>query len=175
MLYYLSMARLEIITYPNPLLNEKAAEVKDFDGRLNQLIDDMTQTMYEGNGIGLAAPQVSILQRVIVVDVSPEAKDPRHFVNPEIIERSGKVTFEEGCLSVPDYRDTVTRSACITVRAQDRSGTHFELQADGLLAICIQHEMDHLEGILFVDRISRLKRELFRRWFKKRTRLETEA
>ena len=162
------MAKREILTYPNPVLNEISKPVTVFDRDLGVLVDDMLETMYPANGIGLAAPQIGVLQRVIVVDISDKRNEPLHFINPEVTWKEGKICMEEGCLSVPDYRDDVERPAHIKVRAQDKTGKTFELEADELLAVCIQHEIDHLNGILFVNKISRLKREFFRRWFNKR-------
>lgn len=158
----------DILTYPNPVLKEHCQPVAAFGPELRGVLDKMLRTMYAGDGIGLAAPQVGILERLVVIDISPERREPFYFVNPQIISQSGTSTFEEGCLSIPDYRDTVKRSAEVTVQAQDADGKEFELSAAGLLAICIQHEFDHLDGILFTDRLSRLKREIFKRWSKKR-------
>lgn len=161
------MAKLPIVTYPDPRLKEVCAPVATFDRELHTLLDDMRETMYAANGIGLAAPQIGRLERIAVVDVSPEGNDPLELINPEIIEQEGSTDSEEGCLSIPDYRDTVKRHRTVTVRAYDRHGEQFEIEADGLFAICLQHEIDHLNGVLFVDRMSRLKRELFKRWAKK--------
>lgn len=159
---------MPIHTYPDPVLKQPAAEVTDFGKDLAKLAEDMAETMYQGEGIGLAAPQVGVLKRLIVVDVSPDRQHRLVLVNPKIVSAEGRITYEEGCLSVPDYRDTVERSREIIVQACDVSGKEFELQADGLLGVCIQHEIDHLDGILFVDRLSRLKREFFKRWHKKK-------
>ena len=159
------MAILEIIKYPDPLLKEQSLVVSSFDAELGKLLDSMAETMYEANGIGLAAPQVGKLLQIAVVDVSREGNELQEFINPIILSQQGKTKSEEGCLSIPDYRDTVQRSVSITVRAHDRQGKEFEIAAEGLLAICLQHEIDHLNGILFTDRLSRLKRELFKRWF----------
>lgn len=158
---------LEIRIFPDPLLKEVSIEVSKFDRELHDLLDKMKATMYAANGIGLASPQVGILKRVAVIDVSDERNQPLELINPEIISKEGSVTSEEGCLSIPEYRDTVKRNERIRVKASDRFGKVSELEADGLLAICIQHEIDHLDGILFIDRLSRLKRELFKRWVKK--------
>lgn len=169
------MPLLTIYTYPAPVLHQQAKEVSVFDEGLRTFLDDMAQTMYHNQGIGLAANQVGVLKRVIVVDVSPDASARMDLVNPVILERSGSFSYEEGCLSVPEYRDTVSRSRRIVVQAQDVYGTFFQFGAEELLAVCIQHEIDHLDGKLFVDRLSRLKRELFRRWFKKNCQAAQEA
>ncbi|MDC0359014.1 peptide deformylase [Oligoflexia bacterium] len=165
------MALLEIRTYPDPILREVSVEVMQFDQALAALLDNMLETMYHEDGIGLAAPQVAVLQRVIVMDVSHDRSKPMALINPVIVEQEGEVVSEEGCLSVPEYRDKVTRSDFIQVQACDRTGKKFEFEADDLLAICIQHEMDHLDGTLFIDRISRLKRDMFKRRHKKRSRV----
>jgi peptide deformylase len=163
------MAKLTILEYPDPRLRTRAVPVVAVDDRIRRLIDDMFETMYEAPGVGLAATQVNVHERVLVVDVSPEQDQPIAFVNPEIIERDGKTEAEEGCLSVPGIFDKLaTRSAHVRVRALDRDGKPFEIDADGLLAVCIQHEMDHLEGRLFVDYLSDLKRTRIR------SRLEKE-
>lgn len=168
MLEYEQPMGITLRIYPDPVLKQKCAAVTDFDAALSKLLDDMTHTMYTNAGIGLAAPQVGILKRLLVLDVSEERNEPHHFINPKIVSASGSITYEEGCLSIPDYRDTVKRNREIIVQASDRGGNEFELKAEGLLAVCIQHEIDHLDGILFIDRLSRLKRELFKRWYKKR-------
>ncbi len=162
------MSLLEIRIYPDPVLKQRAAEVSKVDASVRKLLADMVDTMYAANGVGLAAPQVGISQRIAVVDVSEEGNAPMHFVNPEILTSEGEASSEEGCLSIPDYRDTVTRNTKITVRALDIEGKSFEVHAEGLLAVCLQHEIDHLDGILFVDRLSRLKREMFKKWLSKR-------
>lgn len=162
------MTVLRVLTYPDPLLHQPADAVAAFDGELARLLDDMRETMYVNDGIGLAATQVGVMKRAIVIDVSPERNQPLELVNPQIIAREGGlVACEEGCLSVPDYREVVKRDNAVRVAAHDRSGQRFELDARDLLARCIQHELDHLEGVLFVDKLSGLKKQLFRRWFKK--------
>lgn len=166
------MSILEIVKYPDPILTEECEPVEVFDDALGKLLDDMRETMYEASGIGLAAPQVGILKRITVVDVDQEEGSLIELINPVIVAKAGKVTGEEGCLSIPEYREVVQRSETIAVRAQDRNGEEFELEADELLAICIQHEIDHLDGVLFIDRLSRLKREFFKRWLKKRGSFE---
>ncbi|MFN3715853.1 MAG: peptide deformylase [Thiobacillus sp.] len=152
------MARLEILHYPDARLHTLAKPVQAVDARIRKLVDDMAETMYAAHGIGLAATQVNVHERVIVIDLSETRRELRVFINPELIAKSGQVEGEEGCLSVPGIYDRVTRAERVTVRALDRDGKTFELEADGLLAICIQHEMDHLMGKVFVDYLSGLKR-----------------
>jgi len=165
------MAKLTILEYPDPRLRIKAAPVERVDAELVLVIADMLETMYAAPGIGLAATQVDVHKRVAVVDVSEDKSQPLVFINPEIIERSGSLEIEEGCLSVPGVFDTPTaRSEKIRVRALGRDGKPFELEADGLLAICIQHELDHLEGKLFVDYLSELKRNRIRKKLEKEKR-----
>jgi peptide deformylase len=153
------MAQLPILEYPDPRLRIRAEQVTEFDAELAQLVADLFETMYEAPGIGLAATQVNVHRRVLVVDVSEERNEPICLINPEIVHTDGKVSYEEGCLSVPDVFEAVERAERIKVRACDKRGETFELEAEGLLAICIQHEMDHLEGKLFVDYLSTLKRD----------------
>jgi len=156
------MARLDILHYPDARLHTVAKPVKGGDDRIRTLVDDMAETMYAAPGIGLAATQVDVHERVIVIDVSETHDQLRVFINPEIIAQSGTEESEEGCLSVPGIFDKVTRAERVTVRALDRDGQSFELDADGLLAVCIQHEMDHLMGKVFVDYLSSLKRNRIR-------------
>lgn len=159
---------LKLFTYPDPLLKEISKEVTDFSKELKSLTDDMFKTMYENSGIGLAAPQVGILKRIVVIDLQEDDKKvPLIFINPQIIEACGSTTFEEGCLSVPGYHEVVKRKKDITVKFQDLEGKEQVINATGLLAICLQHEIDHLNGILFVDQISQLKKGFFKKWFKK--------
>lgn len=159
---------LKLFTYPDPLLKEISKEVTDFSKELKSLTDDMFKTMYENSGIGLAAPQVGILKRIVVIDLQEDDKKvPLIFINPQIIEACGSTTFEEGCLSVPGYHEVVKRKKDITVKFQDLEGKDQVINATGLLAICLQHEIDHLNGILFVDQISQLKKGFFKKWFKK--------
>ena len=153
------MALLNILEYPDPRLRTRARPVERVDDETRRLIDDMLETMYAAPGIGLAATQVDVHERILVLDVSDTKDDPRVYINPEIIARDGEATSEEGCLSVPGITESVLRSESIRVRALDRNGEVFEQDADGLLAVCIQHEMDHLEGKLFVDYLSQLKRQ----------------
>jgi peptide deformylase len=152
------MARLDILHYPDARLHTVAKPVKAVDDRIRQLVDDMAETMYAAPGIGLAATQVNVHERVVVIDISETHDELRVFINPELIAQSGTEESEEGCLSVPGVFDRVTRAERVTVRALDRDGKPFELAADGLLAVCIQHEMDHLMGKVFVDYLSNLKR-----------------
>lgn len=165
------MAKLTILEYPDPRLRTRAVPVAMVDDSIRTLIDDMLETMYAAPGVGLAATQVNVHKRVLVADVTREQDQPLAFVNPEIIEREGKTEAEEGCLSVPGIFDKLnTRSERVVVRALDREGKPFELEADGLLAVCIQHEMDHLEGRLFVDYLSELKRTRIRKKLEKERR-----
>jgi len=152
------MARLDILHYPDARLHTVAKPVAAVDERIRKLVDDMAETMYAAPGIGLAATQINVHERVLVIDVSETHDDLRVFINPEIIAQSGRAEGEEGCLSVPGIFDKVERAERVTVRALDRDGKPFELKADGLLAVCIQHEMDHLMGKVFVDYLSSLKR-----------------
>lgn len=153
------MSILTILEFPDERLRKKASPVKVFDESIKKLAADMLETMYEARGIGLAATQVNIQQRVIVIDVSEEKNEPQYFINPEILKKDGVEESEEGCLSVPGFYEKVKRAENITVKAQDKDGQPFELQANDLLAVCIQHEIDHLDGKLFVDYISSLKRQ----------------
>ncbi len=154
-----------VIKYPDPLLAKKAEPVTVFDKDLAKLVDDMFESMYAAEGIGLAAPQIAISKRIFIVDVSfgKEPKDKLVLINPEILSHEGKQTEEEGCLSLPDIRDKVNRAMHVRVRAQDVTGKWFEVEGDELLARAFQHENDHLDGVLFIDRVSRLKRELILR------------
>ncbi len=165
------MAIRHILHHPDPRLRTVAAPVTRFDADLGRLIDDMFETMYAAPGIGLAASQINVHQRVVVIDVSTAKEAPQHFVNPVVIEAIGDEEMEEGCLSVPDVFETVQRAEQVVVRAQDRDGNTFELSADGLLAVCIQHEIDHLDGKLFVDYLSQLKQTRIRKRLEKEQRL----
>ncbi|MEN9888552.1 MAG: Peptide deformylase [Pseudomonadota bacterium] len=152
------MALLPILRYPDPRLHKVAQPVQAFDARLQQLIDDMLETMYEAKGIGLAATQIDVHERLIVIDVSEERDQPLVLINPEITWASEvRVKGDEGCLSVPGIYDGVERATSVKVKALDRQGQEQEIEADGLLAICIQHEMDHLRGKVFVEYLSTLK------------------
>ena len=151
------MAALSILRYPDPRLHKKAARVARVDDKIRKLIKDMATTMYTAPGVGLAATQVDVHLRIIVIDVSDTHDQLGVFVNPELVAASGQSDCEEGCLSVPGVYEKVTRAGQVTVRALDADGREFTLEADGLLAVCIQHEMDHLEGTMFVEKLSRLK------------------
>ncbi len=153
------MACLPILEYPDPRLRTRAAPVAEVDGETRALVADMLETMYAAPGIGLAATQVDVHERVLVMDISEERDEPRCLINPEILSQEGSVSYEEGCLSVPGVFETVSRAERIGVRALDENGETQEFDAEGLLAICIQHEIDHLEGRLFVDYLSALKRD----------------
>ncbi len=157
------MALRTILEYPDPRLRTRAQPVTQFDAALGQLVDDLLETMYSAPGIGLAATQVDVHKRLIVIDVSDERTDPLVLINPEILVREGVGTVEEGCLSVPGIFDEVQRAAKVRVRAQDRTGKFFERACEEMLAVCVQHEMDHLEGKLFVDYLSDLKRDRIRK------------
>ncbi len=151
------MAKLNILRYPDPRLHTVAKPVQAVDERIRKLVDDMAETMYAAPGIGLAATQVDAHERVIVIDISEDKSDLRVLINPEIISKSGDVEWEEGCLSVPGIYDKVRRAEKIRVRALNRDGEPCEFDAEGLLAVCVQHEMDHLMGRVFVEYLSRLK------------------
>ena len=152
------MALLNILHFPDERLRTIAQPVDVVDDEVRKLINDMFETMYAAPGIGLAATQVDVHQRIITIDISEEKNSPLCLINPEIIERDGVQTYDEGCLSVPGFYETVERADKIKVRALDRDGQPFELETDGLLAVCIQHELDHLQGKLFVDYLSEMKR-----------------
>jgi peptide deformylase len=164
------MALLPILEFPDPRLRTRAEPVQQFDDALRQLAADMLQTMYAAPGIGLAATQVDVHRRLLVMDVSPEQDQPQVYINPEIVARDGVEVSEEGCLSVPNIFEEVERAARIQVRAQDEHGAPFERELTGLAAVCLQHEMDHLAGKLFVDYLSGLKRERIRRKLEKERR-----
>jgi peptide deformylase len=163
------MALRKIFTYPDSVLRQRAEPVTDIDGRIQELIDDMAETMYQAPGIGLAANQMGETCRVVVFDTSAkdEPKSLRVVINPEIVDASGSVIHEEGCLSVVDYCAQVKRAECITVKGLNPEGEPILLQEEGLSSIVLQHEIDHLNGILFIDHISKLKRELYKRKLKK--------
>jgi peptide deformylase len=164
------MAKLKILEFPDPRLRTKASAVDVVDDELRELIGDMFETMYEAPGIGLAATQVDVHKRLLVADVSPDRSDPHVLINPEIIEKDGVTATDEGCLSVPGYYEEVQRAEHIRVRFLDRNGETREMEAEGLLAVCIQHEMDHLEGKLFVDYLSETKRQRIRKKLEKERR-----
>jgi peptide deformylase len=161
------MARLQILEFPDPRLRTRAQPVEQVDASLRQFIDDMFETMYAAPGIGLAATQVNFHERVLVIDISETRDQPLALINPEILQRQGVEETEEGCLSVPGVYDRVTRAERIRVRALNRDGQPIEFDADGLLAVCIQHEIDHLDGKLFVDYLSELKRTRIRKKLEK--------
>jgi len=164
------MNMLEILKYPDPRLNEISEPVTEFDEKLSRLLDEMAKTMYSANGVGLAAPQVGELKRMFVADVKQGENEPRklyEFINPRLYDGAGKAVFEEGCLSIPGIAEEVIRKGKITVDYQDRHGQSHTITAEGLLAVAIQHETDHLDGILFVDRLSPLKRRLVKRRLQK--------
>lgn len=165
------MALRTILHYPDPRLRQVAKPVETVDDEVRRLVDDMAETMYAAPGIGLAAIQINVAQRVVVIDVSETRSQLQVFINPQILERDGTQVFEEGCLSVPGIFDEVERAKHIRVRALDRDGQAFELEADGLLATCIQHEIDHLDGKVFVDYLSRLKQSRIRKKLEKQERL----
>jgi peptide deformylase len=163
------MALMRILHYPEPVLKKLSAPITLFDEALSKLAGDMAETMYAAPGVGLAAPQVGVLQRLVVIDCAPKDAAPHLIsaVNPEIVAREGETFEEEGCLSVPAYYARVARSAQVRVRYQDLRGQVTEMTADGLLAVAFQHEIDHLDGVLFIDHLSPLKRSLFRRKYQK--------
>ena len=164
------MAILNILHYPDPRLRIKALPVEIVDDEIRGLAADMFETMYTAPGIGLAAPQVNVHKRMLVIDVSETQDHPLCFINPEILSKAGTAQREEGCLSVPGVFDVVERAEWIRVRALNLEGETFELEADGLLAVCIQHEMDHLKGRLFVDYLSSIKRQRIRKKLEKAQR-----
>jgi peptide deformylase len=168
------MAILEILKYPHPVLKKRAEEVDRMNGEFQRLIQDMVETMYDAGGVGLAAPQIGISQRIIVVDVSP--MDPKQslfaMINPEIVSEEGEVDHEEGCLSVPDCVEKVTRRGKVCVRGVSPEGEKVEMTGEGILAFALQHEIDHLNGVLILDRMSSLKRDIYRRKVRKEKRKE---
>ena len=164
------MALLPILRYPDPRLHKKAQPVAAVDARIRKLVADMAETMYAAPGIGLAASQVDQHVRVVVIDISEDKSDLRVFINPELLQQSGECEGDEGCLSVPGIYETVRRASRVRVRALDIDGQAFELDAEGLLAVCIQHEMDHLEGKVFVQYLSPLKQNRIRTKLQKQAR-----
>ena len=170
------MTQLTILRYPDPRLHTVAKPVAKVDARIQQLVADMLETMYAADGVGLAATQVDVHERVIVIDTSEARDDPRVLINPEIIARSEEMTFtDEGCLSVPAIYDKVSRHAKVTVRSLDRHGNTQEFEAEGLLSTCVQHEMDHLMGKVFVEYLSALKRDRIKTKMLKKTREEQKV
>jgi peptide deformylase len=169
------MSLLTILEYPDKRLRTVATPVESVDDALRALIDDMFETMYDAPGIGLAATQVNVHKQLIVMDISEDKSDPRVFINPRIVAKDGSQVYQEGCLSLPNVFADVKRWNTITVKALDRDGREFSLEADGLLAVCIQHEMDHLAGKVFVDHLSPLKRALAEKKLAKQRKLAEEA
>lgn len=170
------MARLNILRYPDPRLHTVAKPVAQVDERIRRLVDDMLETMYEAEGVGLAATQVDVHERVIVIDTSESREEPRVLINPELVMRSEEMVFgDEGCLSVPTIYDKVPRHARVRVRALDRAGETREFDAEGLLSVCVQHEMDHLMGKVFVEYLSPLKRDRIKTKMLKKSRDEAQA
>jgi peptide deformylase len=164
------MAILEILQYPDPRLTIPAQRVEKIDAATRKLVDDMTETMYAAPGVGLAATQVDVHKQIIVIDVSDDRSDLRVFINPEVTRREGVAVNQEGCLSVPGVYDNVERAESVTVTALDKNGARFTLNASGMLATCIQHEVDHLSGRMFVEHLSELKQNRIRAKLKKRQR-----
>ena len=168
------MVSLSILRYPDPRLQRRAAKVERVSDQIRRLIKDMAETMYAAPGVGLAATQVDIHLRIIVIDISESRDQLRVFINPELVAASGEADVEEGCLSVPGVYEKVRRAERVTVRALDAGGEPFTLEAEGLLAVCIQHEMDHLEGTVFVEKLSRLKQSRIRARLMKQDRRPVE-
>lgn len=168
------MAVLEILHYPDPRLRTVAIELEEVTDKTRALIDDMFETMYAAPGIGLAATQINVHKRFLVVDVSEDHDTPMVFINPQILEKTGAEEMDEGCLSVPGIYEKVERAEQIKVRALGRDGEPFEMELDGLLAVCVQHEIDHLDGKLFVDYLSKLKRTRIRKKLEKQQRHNDE-
>lgn len=169
------MALLNILHFPDPKLRTKAQPVQVVDETISRLVSDMFETMYSAPGIGLAATQVDVHQRVIVIDVTEDKSAPLCLINPEILSREGEQQYDEGCLSVPGFYEPVDRAAKIRLRALNEKGEQFEMDAEGLLAVCIQHEMDHLEGKLFVDYLSEMKRTRIRKKLSKQQKQQAVA
>jgi len=161
------MALLEILCFPDPRLRKKATAINTITAKTRQLAEDMIETMYDAPGIGLAANQVNVQQRMVVIDISEDKSAPMVFINPEIIEKQGEREYEEGCLSVPEAHEMAMRADTVKVKALDLDGEPFEIEAEALLATCIQHEIDHLDGKLFVDYISNLKRQRIKKRLEK--------
>jgi len=164
------MTKLAILEYPDPRLRNRAEPIASVDDAVRRLVDDMLETMYAAKGVGLAATQVDVHKRLLVLDPSDERNQPLVLINPEILAAAGRAPVEEGCLSVPGIYEKLQRATHIRVRALNRNGNGFEMDAQGLLAVCIQHEIDHLEGKLFVDYLSELKRQMIRRRLEKERR-----
>ena len=167
------MALRQILHFPDPRLRKKATAITKVTDDIRQLADDMLETMYDAPGIGLAATQINVQKRLIVIDISQDTTEPYIFINPEIAQKQGEREHEEGCLSVPDSYEVVTRADTVRVTALDRNGKPFELDADDLLATCIQHEIDHLDGKLFVDYLSNLKRQRIKKRLEKQQKQQS--
>lgn len=166
------MTILDIVTHPDDRLRTKCSPVEEITDEIRTLLDDMAQTMYRAPGIGLAGPQVASNLRLIVVDVGDEPEQGRkgrlyQIVNPQIVDKDGSTSYEEGCLSIPEIRETVKRPESVRVEGWDKNGSPVAIEADGLLSICLQHEIDHLDGVLFIDRVSKLKQQLIKSRYKK--------
>ena len=161
---------LDILKYPDKRLRTIAKPVVSVDETIRQQVKDMFETMYEAPGIGLAATQVNFHQRIIVIDISDQCNEPICLINPEVIEKSGEIQWEEGCLSVPDYYENIIRANDIKVQALNQNGETFELEASEMLSVCIQHEIDHLNGILFVDHLSKLKQKRLKKKTEKKVK-----
>ena len=171
------MAVLEILKYPHPLLKKRSQEIEKIDENIRQLIQDMTETMYDASGVGLAACQVGVNKRIIVLDVSPMDPEQDLFalINPEIVAEEEEIDHEEGCLSVPDCQEIIKRKQKVRIRGMSSEGKEVELEAQGILAIALQHEVDHLNGVLILDRMSGLKREIYRNKLRKKKQKEKES
>ncbi|TMP34424.1 peptide deformylase [Pseudoalteromonas rubra] len=169
------MAKLAVLSFPDERLRTVAKPVAEVNDEIRQIVADMLETMYEENGIGLAATQVDIHQRIVVIDVSEERNEPRVLINPEITAKDGSTISEEGCLSVPYSYAKVDRAETVTVKALNEHGESYEFDADGLLAVCVQHELDHLQGKLFIDYLSPLKRQRIRKKIEKEAKLAARA
>ncbi|MCL4141212.1 UNVERIFIED_CONTAM: hypothetical protein GTU68_035615 [Idotea baltica] len=161
------MAILPIVTYPSETLKIKCENVEVFDSELHTILNNMAETMYDAPGIGIAAPQVGILKQITVIDLSEDGSELIELINPIIVNKEGSFTSEEGCLSIPGYRASIKRAEKVLVKAQNRLGEEFEIEGEELLSFCLQHEIDHLNGVLFTDKLSRLKKSLFLTWYKK--------
>lgn len=169
------MAVLKILNYPDPILKRESEPVREVTGDIRRLIDDMAETMYAAPGVGLAAPQIGRSVRIIVIDINIREEGKRDLIsliNPEIIEHSGEIVWEEGCLSIPDYTADVRRSERVAVKGLDRDGRENIVVGEGLLSVALQHEIDHINGILFIDRLGPIKRDLIKRRLKKQARVE---
>jgi peptide deformylase len=169
------MAKLPILEYPDPRLRIRAEPVTKVDSGIRQFVDDLLETMYAASGVGLAATQVDRHVRILTVDVSETRNEPYCLINPEIVESSGRAVGDEGCLSVPEYYDAVERAERIRVRALDRDGNPVEFEAEGLLAVCLQHEIDHLDGKLFVDYLSEMKRQRLKKKYLKKSKRDQDS